>query len=330
MKTFLCVTLLLVSGCLSCAAQFLSGATGTSQSSSNSESELLQKLLSASPPPLLFQPGDELSVQVYGIKDYDIRQRVGTDGKINFPLVGAVQVSGLTVEQLEDKLNELLVKRGMVRAPQVTVSALERPSAVVTVSGDVGKPGMFPAYGRLTVMDYLSEAQGLKDVVQPNSPTSSPASPVITLIRRSLGSAVNIPLGPDPMNSPYARIPVFPGDEIRVAQMGMVYAVGAFKNQGAFPLKNSSPTTVFELVALAGGIGYEAEKKDAYLVRTRGGEKYVLDINLSKILKGKMTDLDLQPNDILFVPSNSMRAAIKGGAPGVIAGIASAFIYTHP
>ena len=320
-----CLSWILVLGSVcSCSAQFLSSAPG---STSFEDSAALDGLLHAHRAELLFRQDDVVSVQVYGVKDYDIEQRVAEDGTVDFPLVGKLQVAGLTVQQLELMLEHALASGGMIKNPQVTVHAVSRPSAIVTVSGDVGKPGIFPAYGDLTLIDYLSEAGGLNENM---SGLNSPASSVVTLIRPSLDRAVMIPVGPDAAKSPYARIPIFPGDEVRVARLGVVYAFGAFRNQGVVPLKASSPTTVLQVVALAGGIGYEADRKDASIIRIRGNSRYVLGIDVSKILKGKMADVALQSDDILFVPTNSMKAAIKGGGSGVLVSLAAAYLYSHP
>ena len=312
-----------------CFAQFLGSVPAQGEKSTTENAALLQSLLQARRPILLFRADDVISVQVYGIKDYSVEQRVAEDGSIIFPLVGKVQVAGLTVEQLENTLAGLLAKSGMVREPQVTVNAISRPWAIVTVSGDVVRAGTFPAYGDLTVMDYLSQAGGLNDNLPTNPPTNSPASSVVTLVRSSLEEPVSIPLGPNPKASPFARIPLFPGDELRVSKVGVVYAVGAFKTQGAYPLKNSSPTTLMQLVALAGGIGFEANK-DAYLIRTEGRSKYIFELDVSQIMKGRTADMALQSDDILFAPTNKMRAAIKGGGAAVIVSLASAYLYARP
>jgi polysaccharide export outer membrane protein len=313
----------------SCGAQFVGTAAGTISPNADHES-LLQSLVHAPRCELLFRVDDVLSAQLYGVKDYDIEQRVASDGTIAFPLVGKVQVAGLTVQQLESRLDALLADGGMIRNPQITIRAVARPSAVVTVSGDVAKPGIFPAYGDLTVMDYLSEAGGLVENLTSTAATNSPASSVVTLIRPALEKPVSIPLGPDPTQSPYARIPIFPGDEIRAGRTGVVYAVGAFKVQGAYPLKSTSPTTVLQLVALAGGIGYEADRKDATILRIRDRSRYVVNVNVSQILKGKTADVALQTDDIVFVPTNNLKAAIKGGGSGVVVSLASAYVYSHP
>lgn len=311
----------------SASAQFAGAAPG---SPSGGDDALLQSLLHARPPELSFHPDDVLAVRIYGVPEYNIEQRVARDGTIAFPLVGKVKVAGLTVQQLEATLASLLAKNGMIKAPQVTVRAVSQPWVVVTVSGDVPKAGIFPAYGELTLIDYLSEAGGLSGNLSNSSISNSPASSIVTLIRPALGKPVQIPVGTDPGKSQYARIPLFPGDQILVGKVGVVYAVGALKSQGAFPLKNDSRTSVLQLVALSGGIGYEGDKKHSYIIRERDHKRYALEVNITKILKGQMADISLQANDILFVPTNSMKAAIKGGGSAAVVSLAAAYLYSHP
>lgn len=315
---------------LPCVGQSIAPAAGVTLPADAANQAILESLLHAPKPELVFRPDDILTVQVYGITQYAVQQQVDQDGSIAFPLVGKIQVAGLTIQQLESTLASSLATGGMVQDPQVTVTAVARPSAIVTVSGDVAKPGTFPAYGNGTLMDYLSEAGGLNDSVLGNSPVNSPASSTVTLFRPSLGEPVSIPLGTGTAHSPYANIPLFAGDQIRVGTVGIIYAVGAFKSQGAYPLKNTSPTTILQLVSMAGGIGFEADRKDAHLIRAEGSRKYILDLDVAGILKGKIADVPLRADDILFVPTDQMKAAIKGGGAGIIVGIASSYLYAHP
>lgn len=290
------------------------------------ESQLLA-LLQAKKPPLFFQTDDVLTVQIYGIDTYAEKQRVSDDGTIVFPLIGRTQVAGLTVEQLQASIAKALNDKGMVRDAQVTVISELRPTGVVSVLGNVIRPGIFPAVGNLTLADYLSQAGGFVESASGTS-GNSPASYTVTLLRPSLGP-IRVPVGPQPIDSQWGRIPVFAGDQIRVDKVGVVYAVGAFRAQGGFQLKNATRTTVAEIIALAGGIGYEAASKDSHIVRKQNGQQTLIDIDVAKILKGTAPDLTLQPDDILFVPTNQLKAAIKGGGPGLVISIATAALFTR-
>jgi polysaccharide biosynthesis/export protein len=331
MRLPVCAILFLSLSCIPCSAQFLGVAPGPTQHTTpDADNSLLQKLLSVSRPELTFRPDDVISVQVYGVKDFAVEQRVAQDGTVHLPLLGTVQVAGQTVQGVEASLASQLKIGGFVADPQVTVNVVSQPWVIVTVSGDVTKPGIYPAYGDLTLMDYLSEAGGIVENVLSGTAINAPASSTVTLIRSSLDEPVSIPLGPDARSSPWGRIPLLPGDEIRVGKVGLVYAIGALKQQGAFALKSSSPTTVLQIMAMAGGIGYEADKRDACIIRTEGRTKYIFHLDVQKILEGKLADVPLQADDILFVPTNSMKAAIKGGGSGVLVSLAAAYLYSRP
>lgn len=293
-------------------------------------SEMLKQLETAKYPDLVFAPGDILSVEVYGVQHFAEHQRVEEDGTILFPLIGKMQVAGLTVQQLELNLQDALAKQKMLQEPQVTVEVEAQPSAIVTVSGSVVKPGVFPATAHLSILDYISQAGGFIDILPTSSTVNAPASYLVTLERPSLDAPIRIPLGPRSENAAYGRIPILPGDKIVVGKTGYIYAFGAFRLQGVFPMKNTGPTTLLQLAAEAGGIGFEADRKDAHIIRTKGDSRYIVDVDVNKILRGKAADVALEPDDILFVPTNSMKAAIKGGGSGLLVSLASAYLYTHP
>jgi len=303
---------------VACGGQVLDAPS--SAASCADDDAAMGRLLHAVRPPLRFRADDVFTVE----------RRVGEDGTVLLPFLGRVPVAGQTPTDLELQIERLLAAAGIVREPQVTVHAVSQPWVIVTVSGDVAHPGTFPAFGNLTVIDYLSQAGGLNENPSPGPPANSPANAVVTLIRPSLPTPVSIDLGADARHSPLAKLPVFPGDEIRVAKLGVVYAVGAFRTEGAYPLKSATPTTMLQLVALAGGIGYQADKKDARILRSGRTGRQELNIDVGRILKGKAADVPLQADDIVFVPTNSMKAALKGGGSGVIVSLAAAYLYAHP
>jgi polysaccharide export outer membrane protein len=217
----------------------------------------------------------------------------------------------------------------MVRDAQVTLSAVSTPSDVVTVLGAVVKPGTFPAFGDLTLLDYIADANGFQEAGLGTAINASAANYTVTLTRPSLNRTITIPLGKNPERSLYGGIHLFPGDTVFVDKLGVIYAVGAFRNQGEFPLKNSGGTTVMQLVALAGGVGFEGDRRDAHIVRVVENGRVAIPIDIQSILKGTKPDIELQADDILFVPSNDLKAAIKGGGSGLIVSLASSFLLSR-
>lgn len=333
MKTrLLGIAMVLASFVMPCRAQF-QGPVPTVSSSPQSQvadDALLQSLLHAETPETRYRVDDVIAVSVYGPGGLGPAEKVQEDGSIRFPFIGAVKVAGLTLNELEVTLENKLKAAGVYTNPQISVDTISQPWNIVTIAGDVQKPGTFPAVGNLNLIQYLTMAGGLQDnLASSNLATNSSSSSVVTLIRPSIGRPVTIRLGPDPRTSVYGEIPLFAGDEIRVSRVGQVYAVGAFRYQGAYSLKNLSPTTVIQLMAQAGGIGFEGERGNTSIIRTEGDKQYIMKVNVAKILKGKEADIALIPNDIVFVPTNEMKAAIKGGGTGALVALADTAIVSN-
>ena len=103
---------------------------------------------------------DVLAISVWRESDLARTVQVRTDGKIAFPLVGQVQAAGLTCQELQHRLTELLAKE--LRTPEVSVSVQEARSQRINVLGAVNRPGMYPLQKPMTVVDALALAGGLR------------------------------------------------------------------------------------------------------------------------------------------------------------------------
>ena len=89
------------------------------------------------------RPADKLSVTVFREAELSLPEVViSAEGRISVPLVGPVQAAGMTVEQLETRIEELFDAR-YLRSPDVAVNVLSYASHVVTVEGSVEKQGMY-------------------------------------------------------------------------------------------------------------------------------------------------------------------------------------------
>ncbi|MHC8411826.1 polysaccharide biosynthesis/export family protein [Pseudomonas sp. Hz4] len=125
-------------------------------------------------PVYLLNPGDLLSVSVWGEDKLNKELRVLPDGSITFPLAGKVDVEGLDSTAAEQKIATKLEK--FIPDPQVSVVITNPAGNLVYVQGKVVKPGTVPMSGLTTVLQALSLSGGLdkfadKDeikVVRPN------------------------------------------------------------------------------------------------------------------------------------------------------------------
>lgn len=91
----------------------------------------------------ILRPADKVSLIVFREEALSLPEvTVSATGDISVPLVGPVQVSGMTVRQLEEHLEQALGAR-YLRDPDVVVNVVAYGSHVVTVEGSVEAPGMY-------------------------------------------------------------------------------------------------------------------------------------------------------------------------------------------
>ena len=106
-------------------------------------------------------PNDVVQIKVYQEDDLETKARVGQDGTISFPLIGAVRIGGKTVEQAGALIREKLDKDYLVN-PQITLIVAEYSKRRFTVLGQVQKPGSFeiPSEESVTLLEAIAMAGG--------------------------------------------------------------------------------------------------------------------------------------------------------------------------
>jgi len=126
---------------------------------------------------------DVLAINVWHETEISRVTPVRPDGKIALPLVGEVQASGLTPDQLQANLREGLQK--YLDHPEVTVMVQEVKSHQINVVGQVAKPGSYILGKPLTVLDAIALAGGFQEFASQKK--------IYVLRARSDGSEQRIP-----------------------------------------------------------------------------------------------------------------------------------------
>lgn len=116
------------------------------------------------PPGYTIGTDDRLSISFWRDKDMSAEVVVRPDGRISLPLLNDVQAAGLTPDQLREQLTQAAAQL-FVDAPPATVIVKEIHSRRVFITGNVEKPGMYALNGRMTVMQLIASAGGLREFV---------------------------------------------------------------------------------------------------------------------------------------------------------------------
>jgi polysaccharide export outer membrane protein len=113
----------------------------------------------------IMTPGDQLQIYVLGHPDIsstrantDSAYTVRPDGKLNFPLVGEIDINGLTVYEFTQLLTKELSE--YIINPKITVNVAKLGTTRVFVMGEVSRQGMYELSKSHRVMDALGAAGG--------------------------------------------------------------------------------------------------------------------------------------------------------------------------
>lgn len=106
-------------------------------------------------------PGDALYIEVFRQPNFSRAVGVRPDGKITMPINLELQAAGLTPNKLSEQIKEALSDQ--IVNPLVTVTVTQVNSKKYTISGEIGRPGMYPLTEPIHVFDALNNAGGFRD-----------------------------------------------------------------------------------------------------------------------------------------------------------------------
>ena len=262
-------------------------------------------------------PSDLISLSVYDAPELTVTIRIGPDGYIRVPMLKQrVKVDGLTPAEIETAIATALKQEGLFVDPMVTVGIAEYHSRPISVNGAVRTPLVFQAEGPMTLLEALARAQGLRDDAGPEILVTrsqpGPDGKNVALTRRILVR------GLIDAADPALNVPLDGGEEIRVPEASRIYVVGNVKKPGAFPVKEGSDTTVFQMLALSEGLAPYSGKLAYIYRREASGNKNEIVVPLDKIMDRKAPDVALVANDILYIPDNKTKRMTLGALEKVL------------
>ncbi len=252
----------------------------------------------------LIGPKDILKVTVYGHDDLTQQVLVQADGSFMFPLIGRVTAGEMTVKELERKLAVLLA-RGFIRNPQVTVVVQEFRSKTVYVVGEVQKPGSYPLSGSTTLVEILAMAGPMTQnaaaevlVVRPPSGVEVAGPTLPPSLAAPAGEASSEAAAPETgAGSEVIRVNIRdlqagamdknvllkPHDTVFVPQAPKVFVSGEVRNPGAYAFFPGM--TARQLISVAGGLTQYGSDGRLRVVRELDGKSREVKFHLDDVVR---------------------------------------------
>ena len=267
---------------------------------------------------LTIGPGDLLHVKVLESAELEQNARVTDTGTLPLILGGSVNVAGLTPSDAAMAIGRVLVSGHYILTPHVTVTLEQAATQTVTIMGQVHAPGNYAINTPRPILDVLALAGGLTDL----------ADKKVTIQRHGTKEQVEFVDANSAKTALDASVTVSPGDTIVVPKADVVYILGDVNRPGGIAIvTNDSRLSVVQAISLAGGTPPNAVPSHTRLIRKQAdGSHTEMPLNLSAMQKGKEPDMQLQADDIVYVPFSYTRN-MAVGAGSLVGATSSAAIY---
>ena len=225
-------------------------------------------------------PGDTVKISVYNNPDLTLETRITESGTISFPLLGEVVLGGMTASSAERKLANELETGGFVKQPQINILVVQYQSKMVSILGNVFKPGRYPLDRSMNLTEVLAMAGGLtpdgSELITVIGKAGKVEYDLRNIVRKGDGT-YNVNLGG--------------GEIVYVPRAPLFYIYGEAQRPGSYRIEREM--TVMQALAQGGGPTIRGTEKGIQLHRRNASGEV-------EVLKPKLTDLIMQ-DDVLYI-----------------------------
>lgn len=241
-------------------------------------------------------PKDLLDIKVLEAPELNGERRVSDNGAVSLPLLGEVSVSGLTAAETRDRIGALLTARYVQRA-NVTVSIKEFSNKPITVIGAVARPGSLSISGRYHLLQVISAAGGL---------TGNAGRKIYVLRNSENGLSDTLEVRTSDLfesANPMWNIPIAASDVINIPAQSAVkiFCLGEVNSPGQLTFDSGDRITLLAAISKAGGMTDRASNTVKIKRRSPEGKDSEIVVKYGAILKGKVPDPELKPDDVIVV-----------------------------
>lgn len=267
--------------------------------------------------------GDVLSVSVYGRPQLSRDAlRVDGNGTIRLPLIeDEVKAACKTESELAQEIAGRYLK--YLKNPRVEVYVKEFNSKPVAIMGAVTKPGQFQVKRPIRLLELLALAGGPtekagEEIIVSRAERAAVCSNADAVnVKENLAFVLKSVVSGKSNANPYIN----PGEVVTIKEAEQVYVVGNVLRPTGLLLKKQ--VTITQAIAMAGGLLPDTKKENVRLIRRSQSDdtKQIILVDLKAIEKQQAADVTLQPDDIIDVPVNGSKRALKSVLNAIVPGI---------
>jgi polysaccharide export outer membrane protein len=290
----------------------------------NSERQLTFNRMPGLSPDYQLGAGDTISIQIVG-QSVPVTAKITAAGEVTIPFAGPVVVADLTAEQAETKITDLLKSSKLINNPQVLIDVIEYEAKKVYALGELDRPGEYAVSFQMTLMDLIFVAggidftasrygylhrrvsqdpawrplytiEGMRDL-ESRPDQARPGTEVIRIELRTMkdGGVLD------------RNLTLRDGDLFYIPRrkIEFAYIIGDVYVPGAFEMPNLKVVTATQAISWGGGPTKTAKMSKGILVRTdKNGQRQEMPVDFAAILAGKQKDVEVLPDDIIFIPGS--------------------------
>lgn len=230
---------------------------------------------------VLLGAGDIVEMRMFGQPDMNTQGFISDNGEISLPLLGVVDIGGLTPNAAQSQIESAYREGGYFRDPQISLTLVEHRSQQVAVLGAVNQPGRFSLTSRTTLLDVLAEAGGItprgaRSVVLIRGDDTRERIDIDALVTGDGGSPDNV---------------LHAGDTVYVPQAPVFYIYGEVQRPDAYAIQPGM--TVMQAISTGGGLT-ERGSNSRFVLHRKAADGSVQTIDASPTTR-------VQADDVIFV-----------------------------
>jgi polysaccharide export outer membrane protein len=230
--------------------------------------------------------GDVIKVTVYQSPELGLETRIPESGTINYPLLGSVNLGGLTISQAEKRLADGLLNGKFLKQPQVSILVMQLRGSQASVLGHAVRPGR---YSLELTNTRLSDLMALAGGV------AADGSDIVTVVGTRDGKPFRKQIDFRTLfrgvGNPAEDIVIQHNDVVYVDRAPEVYIYGEVQKPGALRLERGM--TVMQAIAAGGGLTAKGTQR-GLRVHRKGSDGALQELQV------QLHD-QLQPNDVVYV-----------------------------